>query len=590
MMFKKWKILLVSLFILVSAFVAAQSNANVTIVHTSNIYGNVLPYNYFNDTFEPKGLTYIYSYVTSKRAENRNFVLIDTGNILYGSPFGDYFVEKDIAENRVLELINKTGYDVLIPGTFELSLGKEYLNQYVKQFNGFVLATNLVGEIDGIKNYYVKVLPNGIKIAIFGVVPPYGEYKYSDYIANLRERIDRVKKEVAPDAIVLATSGGISYDPVKGSKIALQSNLNIGDTLVKNFSKDVNVFLFGNQAFIYTGKNQNMVYSLPGNDGLSVNEINLEFTKDGTKWKLNNVSIKNVKMADIKVNEDIISWAQKFETEVEKWLSENLFASAVTIGFNKYMAILEDSLITELVNKSIIEYTKAQIGIWNVFNPNFKGIVEGNVTRKDLYGLVGKTTSVKVLRLSGREVKEIIKSSLQYLSFEDSKVLFSRTVVNNPWFYDLIEGINYKVVLNNGTIREIMFLGKPLEDSDTLIMSVPAVRTYGQYPLLKGKVIDDIEVPVQKILFSTIGNLLSDGVIANEEDKNRESLVLLTYIVQAGDTFRQVAYRLGVSEEELLKLNPIIKDPNLIRPGWKFIYYKKYLDLIPPLKELFEAK
>jgi 2',3'-cyclic-nucleotide 2'-phosphodiesterase/3'-nucleotidase len=242
------------------------------------------------------------------------------------------------------------------------------------------------------------------------------------------------------------------------------------------------------------------------------------------------------------------------------------------------------------VNKSIIEYTRAQIGIWNVFNPNFKGIVEGNITRKELYGLIGKTTSVKVLKLSGGEVKEIIKNSLQYLSLEDSKVLFSRTVVNNPWFYDLIEGINYKVVLNNGTIREITFLGKPLEDSDTLIMSVPTIRTYGQNPLLKGKVINDVEVPVQKIIFSTIGNLLSDGVIANDEDRNRESLVLLTYTVQAGDTFRQVAYRLGVSEEELLKLNPIIKDPNLIRPGWKFIYYKKYLDLIPPLKELFEAK
>ncbi|PHJ12593.1 peptidoglycan-binding protein, partial [Fervidobacterium sp. SC_NGM5_O18] len=112
-------------------------------------------------------------------------------------------------------------------------------------------------------------------------------------------------------------------------------------------------------------------------------------------------------------------------------------------------------------------------------------------------------------------------------------------------------------------------------------------------------VLREFEIPVQEILFSQVKKILPEGLLDTKEDNNRVSLVQLTYTVQPGDTLARIAYRLGIatSDEdlpwaivELMTLNPIIKNPNLIRPGWEIVYYKKYLDLIPPLKELFEAR
>ena len=98
----------------------SATEADVVILHSSNVYGNVVPYNYFTESFEAKGLIPIYSYVQELKSNNENLVLIDTGNLTYGSPFGDYYIDKP--DNPVMTLFNQIVYDVFVPGTFELSL------------------------------------------------------------------------------------------------------------------------------------------------------------------------------------------------------------------------------------------------------------------------------------------------------------------------------------------------------------------------------------------------------------------------------------------------------------------------------------
>jgi 2',3'-cyclic-nucleotide 2'-phosphodiesterase/3'-nucleotidase len=489
---------------------------------------------------------------------------------------------------------------VFVPGTFELTLENQKFEKTLKSLKAYVLASNLVNKFGFVKNYYVKVFRNGLKVATVGVVPPYGNLASADYINTIKSVIQRLKSEVQPDVIILATSGGITYDPVSGKQISIQSGLNIGDILIKEFGKDIDIFLFGNQTIVYTNMNkQNKVFSIPGSEGASVNQIDISLSRTGGNWKISKVAVQNVKLEKLKPVENVLNWAQQFETYVEKWLDTPIIRSNVTIGFNKYMAILEDTLVTEIVNKSIIEYTKSHTGIWNVFNPSFEGFIEGDVTRRDLYALVGRTTTVKTLQLTGRQVKEIIVKSLNMLSFKDGKVVFEKSLVSSPWIYDLFENFEYEVVINKKELKRIRFMGKVVNDDDVFVVSVPSVRTYGQNGIISGVVLREFEIPVQKILFSQVKKILPEGLLDTKEDNNRVSLVQLTYTVQPGDTLARIAYRLGIATSdkdlplaivELMTLNPIIKNPNLIRPGWEIVYYKKYLDLIPPLRELFETR
>ncbi len=564
----------------------SATEADVVILHSSNVYGNVVPYNYFTESFEAKGLIPIYSYVQELKSNNENLVLIDTGNLTYGSPFGDYYIDKP--DNPVMTLFNQIGYDVFVPGTFELSLEQDRLENLIGKFKGYTLAGNLKGLNTKVYTYYTKVLPNGLKVATIGVTPNYGKMTFDDQVKVIKEKLTKLKEQVKPDVIVLATSGGITNDPITGKKLALESDLNIGDRLVKEFAKDVDVFLFGNEAIVYTGTNKNKAYSIPGADGSSINEINIKLNKVSNKWAIKDISIKNVDMASVEVSQPILSWAEQYEAPVENWLNERVLDSTITVGFHKYMAILEDNLITEIVNKSIIDYTKASAGIWNVFNPNYSGLAEGIVTRKDIYKMVGKTTTVKLVQMTGMDIRNLVASYSKYIKFSDSRIVFSSLLSKEPWIIDLFENIQYENVINDGTIRRLDFAGKPISDSDQFFVSLPSLRTYGDNPIFAGKVVKDFEVPVANILLENIKTIVGGETINLQEDMNRSVYIGLQYTVQPGDTFRQIAYRLAVSEDELLKLNPVIKDVNLIRPGWKLNYYKRYLDLIPPLKELFE--
>ncbi|PHJ12474.1 peptidoglycan-binding protein, partial [Fervidobacterium sp. SC_NGM5_O18] len=481
---------LIGLFVLAVLVLGQTTSTTVTIIHTANIYGNVLPFNYFTNTYEPKGLVQIYSYVAQLRQKSSDLLLVDTGNLLYGSPFGDYFVENDTIENPVVTLFNQIGYDVFVPGTFELTLENQKFEKTLKSLKAYVLASNLVNKFGFVKNYYVKVFRNGLKVATVGVVPPYVNLASADYINTIKSVIQRLKSEVQPDVIILATSGGITYDPVSGKQISIQSGLNIGDILIKEFGKDVDIFLFGNQTIVYTNMNkQNKVFSIPGSEGASVNQIDISLSRTGGNWKISKVAVQNVKLEKLKPVENVVNWAQQFETYVEKWLDTPIIRSNVTIGFNKYMAILEDTLVTEIVNKSIIEYTKSHTGIWNVFNPSFGGFIEGDVTRRDLYALVGRTTTVKTLQLTGKQVKEIIVKSLNMLSFKDGKVVFEKSLVSSPWIYDLFENFEYEVVINKKELRRIQFMGKVVNDDDVFVVSVPSVRTYGQNGIISGVVL-----------------------------------------------------------------------------------------------------
>jgi len=269
---------------------------------------------------------------------------------------------------------------------------------------------------------------------------------------------------------------------------------------------------------------------------------------------------------------------------------ETVFTSAITSGFSKYLALLEDNIALEIINKAIIEYTKSSAGIWNIFNPNFTGIVEGPISRKDLYALIGKPTTVKLVRMSGKDIKNILIRASQSKRYENGKVVFDEKLVDNPWLFDMFENIRYEIVANEGTVRNIIYVGKNLEDNDTVVVSVPSIRTYGKEPVLYGKVIKDFELPVQHIFMNTLDKILNAKVLDFFDDANRTTVVKLEYTVNAGDTLRNLSYRLGVSEDALLAENTFIKDRNLLRPGWKLVYYKGYLNLIPPLKEFFEIK
>ncbi|MFN6991609.1 MAG: LysM peptidoglycan-binding domain-containing protein, partial [Fervidobacterium sp.] len=415
-----------------------------------------------------------------------------------------------------------------------------------------------------------------------------GNFIFKNLISSVKESINEVKKQ-GVNLIVVAASGGLTKDPVSNQTITMKSNLNIGDVLVKEFSKDVDVFLFGNLPVAYSSQKSNKVYSLLGNSGKSVNKIEITFEKVKNSIKLTNSKIQNVSMKTFNPSVEMLEKLEQHEKDFYYWLQEPIFTSNESFLFSKYMTLITDDAITEFLNKTIIDYSKASIGIWNIFNPSFQGVPQGSITRKHIYNMIGRTTSVKLIKMSGKNIETLMLRNLDKLSYQDGKITFSKDLVQEPWLFNFFENLEYSFQVNEGKkILKVSYSGKNVEKDDIFYVSVPTARLVGKEPIVLGEIVEDIELPVQRIIFERLYE--NNGILNLNIDNNRDNYVKLTYTVQPGDTLRRISYRLAIPEEELMKLNPIIKDPNIIRPGWELIYYRRYLDLIPPLKEFFDLQ
>lgn len=100
------------------------------IVETTDIHTNLMDYDYYKDKASDQiGLTRAATLVKQARAEVENSVLVDNGDLIQGSPMGDYMAAKGIKAGEVhpvYKAMNPLGYDVGNIGNHEFNYGLEF--------------------------------------------------------------------------------------------------------------------------------------------------------------------------------------------------------------------------------------------------------------------------------------------------------------------------------------------------------------------------------------------------------------------------------------------------------------------------------
>ena len=174
---------------------AAAGQAHLRIMETTDIHVNLLPYDYYadkpNDTM---GLSRTATIIQSIRDEATNSMLIDNGDLLQGSPMGDYIAYekgmKDGDVHPIMKGMNLLGYECSTFGNHEFNYGLSFFDKVIAGANfpfvcanlvrGTVLASNPRDDKLYAKPYIIldKKVKDGdgkeypIRIGIIGFVPP----------------------------------------------------------------------------------------------------------------------------------------------------------------------------------------------------------------------------------------------------------------------------------------------------------------------------------------------------------------------------------------------------------------------------------
>jgi len=296
------------------------------------------------------GLFHIADYIRQIRSEQKNLILLDTGDIISGSPLSiyyNYLHPTRLAENPFLQLLNALKYDAIVPGNHDLEHLSLLENFYIPSGNTKWIAANIEQNSKPIFFPFLSIQQPNFKIVIIGATTP-GILIWSDISASKTTRITsvkqalikwiaKIKKEIDPDFLILAIHGGLNpmRDDENGKLNRIPPVNDIRTLLPELPEIDFVISGHDHQLSPYRSHqklrfiNQRPIVSA-GKHGETVTNIKLKLQKKGNNWKIINHQVNIFKAADSRQNkanmavlsQDYLSFINEpFNWKVHKTLS-----------------------------------------------------------------------------------------------------------------------------------------------------------------------------------------------------------------------------------------------------------------------------
>ena len=217
---------------------AANNQAHLRIMETTDIHVHVFPYDYYAD--KPRdtvGLSRTTSIINDIRSEATNALLVDNGDFLQGNPMGDYIAyERGMKEgdnHPIITAFNTVGYDAATLGNHEFNYGLDFLEKSLAGADFPVVLANIAKEKGAtprddktlVKPYAIldREIEMGdgtkhpIKIGVIGFTPPQvmnwdrkhleGNVQARDIVETAQAYVPEMKEQGCDLIIALSHSG-----------------------------------------------------------------------------------------------------------------------------------------------------------------------------------------------------------------------------------------------------------------------------------------------------------------------------------------------------------------------------------------------
>ncbi len=279
--------------------IADPNTIRLTILHTNDVHSHIDPF----DDNHPKypgmgGVARRAALIRQIRAEEKNVLLLDAGDIFQGTPYFNLY-----GGELEMKLMTKMGYDAATIGNHDFDNGIEGL---VKQlpFAGFpMLNTNydfsdtpMRGKSIPYKIFEkesLRIGVFGIGIELAGLVDKrlYGNTKYLDPVANALKYSSYLKRHKKCDLVICLSHLGFSYE-----------NDKISDLKLAKLSENIDLIIGGHtHTFMdepVNMMNQNekeIIVTQAGWAGLRLGRIDYLFTRNSRRKIRTTSTMKDLK-------------------------------------------------------------------------------------------------------------------------------------------------------------------------------------------------------------------------------------------------------------------------------------------------------
>ncbi|BCV36292.1 bifunctional 2',3'-cyclic-nucleotide 2'-phosphodiesterase/3'-nucleotidase [Shewanella indica] len=252
-------------------------SVDLRVLETTDLHTNIMDYNYYSGKEDPTiGLARTASLIHAARKEVTNTVLVDNGDLLQGSPMGDYMAKVGIADGEVhpaYKAMNLLDYAVGNIGNHEFNYGLDFLEKSLAGAQFPYINANVYCDADdcwnGVKKgdnlftpYLIKETEvkdtdgnsHKLKIGYIGFVPPQimlwdkqnltGKVRAESIVESARKFVPQMKAEGA-DIIIAIPHSGIGSTENPGDPAAENA------TYALTYVDGIDAIMFGHSHSIF---------------------------------------------------------------------------------------------------------------------------------------------------------------------------------------------------------------------------------------------------------------------------------------------------------------------------------------------------
>lgn len=252
-------------------------SVDLRVLETTDLHTNIMDYNYYSGKEDPTiGLARTASLIHAARKEVTNTVLVDNGDLLQGSPMGDFMAKIGIADGEVhpaYKAMNLLDYAVGNIGNHEFNYGLDFLEKSLAGAQFPYVNANVYCDADdcwkGLKKgdnlftpYLIKETEvkdtdgnsHKLKIGYIGFVPPQimlwdkqnltGKVRAESIVESAKKFVPQMKAEGA-DIIIAIPHSGIGSTENPGDPAAENA------TYALTYVDGIDAIMFGHSHSIF---------------------------------------------------------------------------------------------------------------------------------------------------------------------------------------------------------------------------------------------------------------------------------------------------------------------------------------------------
>ncbi|MFN1551458.1 bifunctional 2',3'-cyclic-nucleotide 2'-phosphodiesterase/3'-nucleotidase [Vibrio natriegens] len=483
---------------------AMADTIKLRIIETTDIHTNVMDYDYYKDQPSQQiGLSRAATLVKQAQSESVNNVLVDNGDLIQGSPMGDYMAAKGIKDGEihpVYKAMNQLHYEVGNIGNHEFNYGLDFLQKALAGANFPYINANVFDKETGehlfkpylIKTYTMKDTDgetHQIKVGYIGFVPPQimvwdkknleGKVFAKDIKETAQKLVPQMKAEGA-DVIVAIPHSGVSTDPYKlGAENSVYYLTQV---------EGIDAIAFGHSHAVFPGKgfenlqgvdnksgNINGVTAvMPGRWGSHVGVMDLVLKQKDDKWhvvdgqsearpifdKANKASLAEADPDIVKALEDDHKGTREFVNQPIGKANDVMYS---------FLSLVQDDPTIQIVNLAQKDYVERfiqgdpdleGIPVLSAAAPfkaggrkndpnNFTEVESGQLTFRNAADLYLYPNTLVALKVKGKQVQEWLECSAGQFKQIDVANTQPQSLIDwdnfRTYNFDVIDGVNYQI-------------------------------------------------------------------------------------------------------------------------------------------------